>query len=627
MGLRTDEDASTLTARLLGAALVVGLATLVLATPAGATNAPGRTVINCHDSGPGSLRQAVRDAASGATVTIALSPTCSTITLSSTIDITRTLTIDGPGASALTVSGNAAVEVFRIAAGATAAISGLTVANGVSPYGGGIDNDGTLTLTDCILADNNATTGGGGISNSGSLQVTDSTVSGNSAGYYGGGIYSGPGASLNIADTTLSGNSATALGVEFPEYAYGGALYAYGTATVTTSTFSDNTTFAIGGGGGGGGIYVGGTLHLTASTLSGNRATIGEGVVYGDGGGGILNGGTLTVADTTLAENSTNADGGGIANGWQLDMANSTLSTNSAATGGAIFNDGTLTVAATIVADSTSGGECSGTLTDAGYNLDDDGTCGFSASTDYSDTPADLDPGGLQDNGGPTLSVALESGSAAIGAVSDGSLCSSPDQRGASRNTPCDIGAVELVLTRQTIVFTSTPPSPAVIGGPSYSVSATGGASGNPVTFSVDARASSVCSVVGSTVSFIGEGTCVVDANQAGNSSFSQAAQVQQSFSVVPPAQAITSVHAAAATVGTPFAFTVTTTGTPIPSLASKGTLPEDLTFVDNGNGTAVISGTPVRSGVFRVTIKATFGKGRARHVVRQAFTLTVAAG
>jgi predicted outer membrane repeat protein len=624
--LRTDEDTSTMTARLLSAALVVGLATLVLATPARASAAPGRAVTNCNDSGPGSLRQAVRDAASGDTVTFALSPTCSTITLAGTIDIARNVTIDGPGANALAVSGNAAVEVFHIAAGVTAAMSGLTVDNGVSPYGGGIDNDGTLTLTDSILSDNSATTGGGAISNSGSLRVTDSTVSGNSASYYGGGIYSGPDATLKVADTTLSGNSATAFGVEFPEYAYGGAIYAYGTAAVTTSTVSDNTTFAIGGGGGGGGIYVGGTLHLTASTLSGNRATIADGVVYGDGGGGILNGGTLTVADTTLAGNSTNADGGGIANGWQLEMANSTLSANSAATGGAVFNDGTLTVAATIVADSTSGGDCSGTLTDTGYNLDDDGTCGFSASTDDSDTPGGLDPGGLQDNGGPTLTVALESGSAAIGAVNDALLCSTPDQRGVSRATPCDIGAVELVLTRQTIVFTSTPPSPAVVGGPSYSVSATGGESGNPVTLSVDARASSVCSIAGSTVTFIGEGTCVIDANQAGNSSYSEAAQVQQSFSVVPPAQAITSPDAATATAGSPFAFTVTTTGMPSPSLASRGTLPRNLTFVDKDNGTAVIAGIPVKAGVFHVIIRATFGKGRARHVVRQAFTLTVAA-
>jgi hypothetical protein len=332
------------------------------------------------------------------------------------------------------------------------------------------------------------------------------------------------------------------------------------------------------------------------------------------------------VADTTLAGNSTNADGGGIANGWQLEMANSTLSANSAATGGAVFNDGTLTVAATIVADSTSGGDCSGTLTDTGYNLDDDGTCGFSASTDDSDTPGGLDPGGLQDNGGPTLTVALESGSAAIGAVNDALLCSTPDQRGVSRATPCDIGAVELVLTRQTIVFTSTPPSPAVVGGPSYSVSATGGESGNPVTLSVDARASSVCSIAGSTVTFIGEGTCVIDANQAGNSSYSEAAQVQQSFSVVPPAQAITSPDAATATAGSPFAFTVTTTGMPSPSLASRGTLPRNLTFVDKDNGTAVIAGIPVKAGVFHVIIRATFGKGRARHVVRQAFTLTVAA-
>ena len=381
-----------------------------------------------------------------------------------------------------------------------------------------------------------------------------------------------------MTDSTLSGNSASATDINYPEYAYGGGIYAYGKATVSRSTLSDNSTTAFGGGGGGGGIYGGGTLTVSRSTLSDNSATIVAGIVDGDGGGGILNGGTLSVTRSTLSDNSTDVDGGGIDNGWTLHVADSTLSGNSAdSDGGGIFNGGTLTVtastlsensaesagagidnefghraraAASIVANSPSGDDCSGGITDAGYNLDDDGSCGFRARTDHSGTPAGLDRAGLEDHGGPTQTIALDPGSAAIGGVGDARLCSIPDQRGVERPTPCDIGAVELVLKAQTIAFTSTPPSHAIVGGPRYAESARGGSSGNPVTFSIDASAASVCSISHASVSFIGEGTCVVDANQAGSARYSPALQAQQRFGVHRAARAITSSGGTTARVG-----------------------------------------------------------------------------
>lgn len=90
----------------------------------------------------------------------------------------------------------------------------------------------------------------------------------------------------------------------------------------------------------------------------------------------------------------------------------------------------------------------------------------------------------------------------------------------------------------QAITFTSTPSNPTV-NGPAYIVSATGGGSGNPVTFTVDAVASGVCAISGTTVSFLSGGTCVIDANQAGNSDYLAAAQVQQQFVVAKADQAI----------------------------------------------------------------------------------------
>ena len=114
----------------------------------------------------------------------------------------------------------------------------------------------------------------------------------------------------------------------------------------------------------------------------------------------------------------------------------------------------------------------------------------------------------------------------------------------------------------QTIVFTSTAPSGAKVGGATYEVTATGGGSGNPVTFSIDPSAAAVCSVAGSTVSFTAVGTCIVTANQAGNTDYEPAAQVQQSFTVAKGDQAImfTSTAPSGAKVGGA-TYEVTATG------------------------------------------------------------------
>ena len=83
----------------------------------------------------------------------------------------------------------------------------------------------------------------------------------------------------------------------------------------------------------------------------------------------------------------------------------------------------------------------------------------------------------------------------------------------------------------QTIVFTSAAPTNAVVGGPAYTPTATGGASGNPVIFMIDASASLVCSISAGAVSFNTVGTCVINADQAGNGAYLATSQ-QQSFDV-----------------------------------------------------------------------------------------------
>lgn len=91
----------------------------------------------------------------------------------------------------------------------------------------------------------------------------------------------------------------------------------------------------------------------------------------------------------------------------------------------------------------------------------------------------------------------------------------------------------------QTIVFTSTAPS-AVVDGTTYVPTATGGGSGNVVTLTIDAASSAVCSFSGGAIGFHAAGSCVIDANQAGNTNYNPATQVQQTISVGKGAQAIT---------------------------------------------------------------------------------------
>ena len=140
----------------------------------------------------------------------------------------------------------------------------------------------------------------------------------------------------------------------------------------------------------------------------------------------------------------------------------------------------------------------------------------------------------------------------------------------------------------QTITFTSTAPTSATVAGPTYTVTATGGPSGNPVTFTIDPTSSSVCTISGATVSFVGAGTCTIDANQAGNSEYEPAPQAQQPVGVGKGAQTITFTSAppSSATVGGPI-YTVVATGG-----GSKN--PVTFTIVPASSAACTISGASV---------------------------------
>ena len=221
---------------------------------------------------------------------------------------------------------------------------------------------------------------------------------------------------------------------------------------VNASLTLNNLTIANGYSGNGSGIFNGGTLTITNSAFSGNHA---------DNGGGIFNNaGTLTITNSTFSGNSAGGDGGGIASHGTLTITNSTFSGNSAVGdgGGIKYLSGTVTLRNTIVANST-GGNCGGTITNGGNNIDDGTTCGWdSTSGSMSSTNPLL--GALANNGGPTQTFALLTGSPAIDGVTFNAPNSAPstDQRGVARpqGLRYDIGAYELAQIVNTLADNMT---------------------------------------------------------------------------------------------------------------------------------------------------------------------------
>ena len=92
---------------------------------------------------------------------------------------------------------------------------------------------------------------------------------------------------------------------------------------------------------------------------------------------------------------------------------------------------------------------------------------------------------------------------------------------------------ISVNLGEQDIHFTSTPPVNPRVGG-TYKASASGGASGNQVIFTIAPGSTSSCTLAkdGTTVSFVKAGACTIRANQAGNANYESAGQVSQSFTI-----------------------------------------------------------------------------------------------
>jgi len=324
-----------------------------------------------------------------------------TVTTKDEIEIDEDVILDGEGN--LTVDGNETHRVFWVSSRATVELRGVKVVRGAAREdGGGIDNAGTLTLTDCEVS-NNAGRQGGGISNDGTLTLSKTTVSSNSAQGDGGGIWNG--GMLTLVDSTVADNTA--------EHSGGGIENNSGSVELRRCTLSGNT--AEDGGGAaiestGYGGYM--PIQLINTTVSGNHPAAGRGAIEVDSG--------AVIRFSTLQQLPF-GDGRylWVGSGW-VEVGNTILH-----------------------------GECAWSdIYSYGGNIESPGdTCGLWGyyEEDWPDVSEEqLALGPLADNGGPTLTHVPGSSSVAIDRIEPWN-CVETDQRGVTRplGPLCDVGSVE----------------------------------------------------------------------------------------------------------------------------------------------------------------------------------------
>ncbi|HKO45252.1 MAG TPA: choice-of-anchor Q domain-containing protein [Pyrinomonadaceae bacterium] len=454
-------ESFTITVLPAGAALPLALVVNALGDAADASVGDGACDTDAGTVGDQcTLRAAIEETNSAATddaINFSL-PASSTIILDTALpDITGNLNINGPGASALTVQRNTAggtpdFRIFMISSGVTVAVSGLTIANGNLTgvnNGGGVRNDGTLTLTNCHFFGNNVEQVGGAIFNSGTAFIIDCQVGGTSAGQPnigtngGGGIYNNAGA-LTVTRGSVVGNSSI------------GLFVAGGTATIDGVAITNNSSAV-----GGGGITAVVSTNIVNSLIADNTASA---------GGGIFNqGSSTTITNSTISGNAASTTGGGVRNSsGTLVLTNVTVTNNRAigSVGGGISVSGTVNLRNTIVAANFQGASPSTTASDiSGFispvnsfnNVIGIGGAGGLGNFNGNQVSVfDTRMGPLADNGGSTKTHALLVGSPAMDRGSNTFVTNPPfsgsapfnDQRGAGFKRILDAGDL---LAAQTV--------------------------------------------------------------------------------------------------------------------------------------------------------------------------------
>jgi len=309
------------------------------------------SIFNLLDSGPGSLREAIiaANSAPGADlIRFARAARDGTIALTGgQLSITDHLTIDGPGARRLAVSGNNASRVFDVVGGGdasggiTVAIAGLTVAHGRADLGGGIRNSAfsELTLARVLLSEN--------------VAIGGPTVDVNARG---GAVHSaGRGAAVSVIDSWVVGNTADGR-LNATRGSGGGLSVEGGRLSVVDSTVADNLALGgspiISGAGGGISCFAGATGAVTGSTIRDNRAIGATGGGPAHGGGIIVTqSASLVISHSLLTRNQAaggngslgrgRTEGGAIDVGFgsRVSISDSALTDNRAAAGSGSFNN------------------------------------------------------------------------------------------------------------------------------------------------------------------------------------------------------------------------------------------------------------------------------------------------
>ncbi len=290
-----------------------------------------------------------------------------TITLGGTqLTITDAVTINGPGATNLTINAAGASRIFNITDEVgDVTFKGLTLTGGnvAAGFGGGAINSfdfGTLTVADSVIT-GNAAGFGGGIYSYGDLVLTNTTVGGvgalgNTAVAGGGGIFVyDSNASVTLKNSTVSGNTA---GVGFS----GGGIFAYGTVSLENSTVGGPAGAGNKAGSYGGGIYSTSAVDLLNSTVAGNEATSAD-------GGGIYASGNVTLKFSTVSGNTAGDDGGGIFSSQSVNLQNSTVGASPAGPGNTAADDGggIYSRNVTVLSSTISGNQATGTNGNTGY--------------------------------------------------------------------------------------------------------------------------------------------------------------------------------------------------------------------------------------------------------------------
>jgi hypothetical protein len=346
------------------------------------------------------------------------------------------LSIVGPGGitSGITVDANNASRVFNIPnTGSAVTLMNLTVANGDPGVnnGGGVLNAGPSTTLSNVTIRSSTALFGGGLFNSGTITVNGSRIIDNTANINGGGLTNDTGATMTSKDTYIARNQATAAG----------GLLNSGTLTLNRSTIAFNSSSRAGGGivNASGAADV---LTLTNVTIAFNTS---DGIVvsgFGLGGGG----GISTIAGTVTINNST-------------IVGNADTSNNAGASGGVAKTGGTLVVNNSIISQNFAGPAVATANENVNGGID-------TANDNFINGNPHLGP--LQDNGGPTPTLAPLPGSPVIDAGSNGFLPAgvSTDQRGFPRilNNTVDQGAVESFPGNTTLTLSVTQGGMAITG-------------------------------------------------------------------------------------------------------------------------------------------------------------------